>query len=210
MKTTLALLLSVLISSFALANDGGGGSSSGSSSGSHFGVSAGLAIPHPLGFGLDYVMSNGLVSFGLGTGSYSLKSSDVSVGIRHTELAARYHPFKGSFYAGALFGQQNLTGEQTQSISGQSVTVKVDIKTMYATPHVGWMWGIDGGGVFASMEFGYQLPLSASTDFTTDAPSIVQSTPEYVTLDKDVRDVGDKIGKTGLPFMTLLKIGWLF
>lgn len=177
---------------------------------SYFGFNLGLGIPYVMGYGLDYVMPNKYLSFGLGGGGYSFKSSDVSIGIRQMQLAARFHPFQGSFYLGALYGQQNLTGEQTQTISGQSVTVKVDIKSMYLTPHVGWMWGIADGGLFASMEFGYQVPMSSSTDFSTTAPTAVQSTAEYIKLDADVRDAGNKIGKTSIPFLTLIKLGWLF
>ena len=176
----------------------------------YFGLHGALGFPHPVSAGLNYVHSSKLFSAELSAGAYNATISDVKVGISNTEIALRYHPFAGSFYVGALAGNQKITAEKTEVISAVSVDAKVEVKSNYITPHLGWMWGMSDGGFFASMELGYQSPSSVKTDFTNNAPTAVQSTQEYLDLEKEVKDECDKFGKIGLPHVVLLKLGWLF
>lgn len=175
-----------------------------------FGVHAALGVPHPLNFGLNYVMPSHLLSFAVAAGSFNATSSDVELGIGNSEIALRWHPFYGSFYVGALYGQQNIKAKKTEVIQAQSVTAEVEVKSNYLTPHVGWMWGAENGGFFASMDIGYQMPSNVTTTFTSNADPAVQATQDYADLSKDVRDGGDKIGNTALPYWSMVKVGWLF
>ncbi len=175
-----------------------------------FGLHAALSVPHPLSAGLDYVHSSRYFSLGVGAGSFGLKISDTDVSIKNTEFALRWHPFAGSFYVGALLGNQNITAEKTEIIQGQTIIGKAEVKSSYITPNVGWMWGMDNGGFFASMELGFQSPSNVKTDFTSNADATIQLQPEYQDLRKDVIKQGDDIGNKGLPHIVLIKVGWLF
>lgn len=187
---------------------------SGDSSSHLFGVHAALGVPHPLSYGLNYVHSSHFFSAELSTGAFGLTASDVKVKMNNTELALRWHPFAGSFYLGAIYGNQKITAEKTEVITvatvPQTVNAKVEVKSNYLSPHFGWMWGNTASGFFASMEFGYQSPSGVTTDFSTDANALAQAQPEYATLEKDVKKQGNDIGNMGLPHIVLLKIGWLF
>lgn len=175
-----------------------------------FGAHAALSVPHPLTLGLDYVHSSRFFSMGAATGQFGLTVSDVKVNIKNTELALRYHPWAGSFYIGAIYGNQNVTAEKTEVIQGQSITGKADVKSNYITPNVGWLWGAQNSGFFMSMELGFQSPSNVKTEFSSNADVFIQAQPEYKELEKDVIKQGDDLGNMGLPHLVLMKIGWLF
>lgn len=181
------------------------------SSSSHlFGLHAALGAPHPVSVGLNYVHPAKYFSAELNFGAFSVKSDDVEVKLGNTEVGLRYHPWAGSFYLGALLGTQSLSGEKTEIVNTtEKVTAKVDVKSTYVSPHIGWLWGNDGG-FFFSMDVGYQAPMSSSVDFSSNASALAQATPDYQKLDKDVRDAGKTLGEMGLPLITLIKVGWLF
>lgn len=176
----------------------------------YFGLSAGVGLPHPLNVGLEYVHSSKLFSVGASTGSFSHTQDGAKLGIGNSDLALRWHPFRGSFYLGALFGEQKITGEKTEVISSQSITAEVEVTSAYSTPVLGWMWGAGNGGFYASMEFGYQSPSGVKSKLVTNADSIIRATPEYADLEKDVTDAANDIGNMSLPHVVLLKLGWLF
>lgn len=176
----------------------------------YFGLSGTVGLPHPLSVGLEYIHSSKIFSVGLGAGSFSIKQDGADLGIGHSDVALRWHPFMGSFYVGALLGQQKIVGKKTETISGQSITAEIEIKSGFTTPVLGWMWGSSNGGFFAGMELGYQSPSGVKSTLTTNADSTIQATQEYKDLEKDARDAADKIGNTSLPHLALLKIGWLF
>lgn len=182
-----------------------------SSSGENlFGVHAALGFPHPLSVGVDYVAPSRLFSAGLEAGSYSGKYNDIRAKIDNVEVALRYHPFAGSFFLGALAGTQKVHGEEPVDYAGQTATARADVKGNYVTPHVGWLWGIDHPGFFASFELGYQISSGVTTDVSSDADPIVQATPDYQNAAADVKDKAEKVGKMGLPYVGLFKFGWLF
>lgn len=176
----------------------------------YFGLHASIGFPHPINYGLNYVHSSGFFSAEISTGNFSITMSDVKLKIDNTEIGARWHPFAGSFYLGALVGSQKITGSKTERVSGFDAEATVDIKSSYITPHLGWMWGVADGGFFMSMDFGFQTNSGVTSDLTSNAPPAVQAQQDYIDLAKDVKDNGEKIGKQSLPAITLLKIGWLF
>lgn len=176
----------------------------------YFGLHGALGLPHPLTYGLNYVHPSQIFSAELSMGAYSMTVDGVAVKMDNTEVGLRWHPFTGSFYVGALLGQRKIVGEKTEVISGQSITATIDVKSSYAAPHVGWMWGMDDGGFFVSMDLGVVSPSGATSTVASNADAIIQATQEYQDLKKDVEDQGKKIGETTLPLWTLLKIGYLF
>ena len=183
-------------------------------SGHLFGLHGSLGLPHPINFGLNYVHSSRVWSAEFSTGSFRQTISDAKIGIDNTEIALRWHPFAGSFFVGALYGQQKVTASMTDDIVSGMITYNVtatgEVKSNYVTPHLGWMWGHDDGGFFATFELGYQSPSNVKVSVTSDAPSAAQALPEYQELEDDAQSDAEKYGKMSLPYLALLKIGWLF
>ena len=179
-----------------------------------FGLHAGLGLPHPLNYGLNYVHTSRLFSAELSTGSYSATVSDVKAKIENSEIALRWHPWAGSFFLGTLLGTQKISGERTASytVLGTTYTgtAKVEIKSGYVTPHLGWMWGGQNTGFFYNFEFGVQFPTNPTTDVSSDVPVQAQLDPDYIKNKQDVQDQAEKIGKSVFPYIALIKIGYLF
>lgn len=177
----------------------------------HFGFHGSVEIPHPLNYGLNYVHSSGLFSAEFSMGTYKQKIQDVDAKLENMEIGLRWHPWKGSFFLGMLLGQHTVTATKTESVTGVgSVTGTAKVKADYLTPHIGWMWGMEGGGFFGGFEIGYQSPMNAKVEYNDNAPAGATLIPDYNKFRKDVQDEGEKYGKLGLPYLALLKIGWLF
>lgn len=189
--------------------------SSASSGGNHmFGPSFILGVPHPIQLGVDYVHPSSMFSAGLSLGAYNMKVTDADAKLTNSEIALRYHPFAGSFFVGASLGNHKVTVEKTDEIdvggTPEEVTGKIELKANYIKPHIGWMKGASDGGFYYSFEIGLVSPSGVKTDFTSDADAIVQADPDYEEFEKDLEDDGNKIGKQSLPYLALIKVGWLF
>lgn len=181
------------------------------SSGSHlFGLHAAVGLPHPLSAGLNYVHSSKIFSVEANVGSYKMTVDDVDAKLSNMEVGVRWHPFMGSFFLGALFGNHTIDAEKTEVINGQSITAKAQVKSSYLSPHFGWMWGMASSGFFMSMDFGVMNPSGATATFESNADAAIQATSDYQKLETDVVDQGEKLGKQSLPMWTMLKLGWLF
>ncbi len=177
----------------------------------HFGLHGSLGVPHPLNYGLNYIHSSGLFSAEFSMGSFKHKIQDVDAKLENMEIGLRWHPWRGSFFVGMLLGQHTVTATKTETVTGiGSVTGTAKVKADYLTPHVGWMWGMEGGGFFGGFEIGYQSPMNAKVEYNDNAPAGATLFSEYNEFRKDVQDQGEKYGKMGLPYLALLKIGWLF
>lgn len=177
----------------------------------YFGVHAAAGLPHPVSFGLNYLHSSGMFSAELNTGSFNMKADDVSIGMNHMQVGLRWHPFMGAFFVGANVGQRSINGEKTETINTIPVTAKVEVKSNYVMPQLGWMWGAQNGGFFMALEFGFLSPSGVETTLTTNVndPMVIND-PEYRKLEEDVKKAGNDLGNIGLPSLSLLKLGWLF
>lgn len=139
----------------------------------------------------------------------TLTFSAVSVGISTLTGAVRVFPFKGSFFLGTHVGNRSVEASKTDDVSGTPVTLTADVSSLILTPHLGWRWG-GTTGIFIGMEFGWQLSLSNTVKLSTDPASVSSSDPEFQELERQVNDQADKLGKSGLPYIALLQIGYLF
>jgi hypothetical protein len=183
-----------------------------------FGPSVSFGLPHPVSYGLN-VQYGKLAGFGVEFGSYSNKSSDVEVEMRHLDLRGQWHPFSGSFFLGAAYGDQNIALKSEQSIKVGTLAIpteiSLDVKTTYLTPHLGWM-AIWNSGLLLGFELGYQAALSSSADRinvsgpSPQATAAAKATTEYQKAEADVLDQAKKLGDQGLPYVTFLKAGWMF
>lgn len=207
--------------------------SSDSSEGHLFGFHGDINIPHILNYGLDYWHSSKYFSVAINGGGYSVnnvaKSTDLPNGanikITNQEAVIRYHPFAGAFYLGAGFGKHEVTLDANRTVSittpiagSADVAISDKVKANYLLPHIGWLWKTSFGLTFG-MDLGYLSPSGSSVDLTTQisnisngaiTPADVEATTEYKNARQEVIDNSEKFGKMGLPYWTVLRIGYLF
>jgi hypothetical protein len=168
---------------------------------------------------VDYVPPMNNFSFSLDFGGFSHSQTDVKLGLSHVDAVARYHLFGGSFFLGLRVGQQKIKAEATETkvYNGFNLSPKatLDVKTNYMTPHIGWQ--ANSGGFFISTDFGAQVPSGSSTDLTVDygganaaTIAVIDADADFIKAKQDAIDAGDKIGKTTLPFWTMIRIGYYF
>jgi hypothetical protein len=200
-----------------------------------FGFHVDANVPHFVNYGLDYWHSSRWFSVSANLGGGSVPSSTLktfikdvdepSLKISNQEAVARLHPFMGAFYLGMTFGRHVIeaTGNKTVSVTvpapGSATFRLTDkITSNYLTPHVGWMWKYDIG-LTLGFDIGYMAQSGASVDLKEEpmgplpfgtSMSDYQSTPEYQQARKDVVDASEQIGKKGIPYLALFRIGYMF
>jgi len=135
--------------------------------------------------------------------------SQVQMKLTGWDARFKIYPFRSSFFLGVAYGSQTFTGSMTQSISGISTTGTVVQDNTFITPHIGWNWIWDSG-FFMGADIGVQLSMGQTNTFTSDATALVKTTAQYTALQKSVLDKADLLGKTPLPLLTLLKVGYFF
>lgn len=178
------------------------------------GPTVGIALPHPVNVGLEGRYLD-LFGFAFDYGFLpQVTVSSVQAKINAYDARLRWFPFRGSFFIGAAYGKQKLSGSksQTVNVSGVSVpaTVGMDIDTTYIAPQLGWRWEWESGFV-VGIDFGWQFVTTSGSTLTTNITDpTITSLPDYQKIVSDVNDVGNKIGKQGLPNITLLQFGYMF
>jgi hypothetical protein len=141
------------------------------------------------------------------------------------DIRGRWHPFGGALFLGVALGTQKFAGSANQSVNVSvagtpvAVPLKVDIavKSIYIAPHIGWLWWFNPG-FFLGLELGAQIPISPSTDITVTATdssqsalvTLAQQTADYQSLENNVKDVANKAANQAIPYLTLLRVGYLF
>jgi hypothetical protein len=188
----------------------------GKTSWGQLGLTGSLALPHVIEYGLDYLSPGKMLSSSFVIGGYKFKAGDVSAGISSYDLRGRWHPFMGSFFLGLAYGTQKISVEAKDTVNTFETIVKLDIKSAYLMPHIGWLAVWDSGFTLG-FDLGMIMPSGVSTTLSTDIPSATASqkdavvtSSDYLKLKKDAESSGDKLGKTSIPYITLLKIGWMF
>lgn len=123
---------------------------------------------------------------------------DVKIGWTDPSVALKLYPFAGRFYVGAAYGQRDFRAKARDDVTG--LDGKATVETRYLAPQLGWnvVWA---SGFFLQWDLGYQIVLSHSVKL--DIPA--GADPE---TQQDIDDAAEKIGKTGLPVVGLLRLGW--
>jgi hypothetical protein len=183
-----------------------------------------VGIPHPFSLSVD-LRIDGEWSVGLALGGLAVSprrakgSTRMSIG--GLDLRGRWHPWRGAFFLGAMLGGQTLSGSTTNvyDVSGQDVsaTITLDVKSAYFTPHLGWMW-IKESGFTIGVELGWQVPSNPRSLFgvSVDDPALaayldqVKATQEYKDFVKDIEDRTRPLGLLSFPYVTVLRVGWVF
>lgn len=187
-----------------------------------------LDIPHLVSTSLDATY-NRTFGFSISASNFYRKfdTSEVKraeVELRSFDVRFRWFPWQGSFFVGASYGKQaiGIKGKKdlTLNFQGSSLTVPTHLKytldSTYFTPHLGWFATWDSGFTMG-FEIGAQIPTSTKSELKvafdnvgTTAENEVKGSTEYKDAKKDVEDTGETLGKKVLPYINLIRIGWLF
>lgn len=184
--------------------------SSSPSSSSAFEVHAQLGIPFGIGGGVDYISENRAWSAGVFGNSASGTADKVDYKVTQGGITGRWHPFSGSFFLGSSYGTQTVALTSTEAINGVQAKVDFTVKNQFLTPLVGWIW-ITDFGLTLGFELGAQIQLGATSEIKTNVTQeSILTHPDYLTAEQDAKDAGDKFGKSTLPHLTLLRLGYAF
>lgn len=181
-----------------------------------------LGIPHPLSYGVDFLYG-GRFGGSFSLGSVTTKGNGTSLSLSHWDARMRWFPWRSAFFAGAAFGSQKATGEVSKDgVDGGAAgkfdaTMSLTVKTTYVTPHVGWDFIWDSGFV-VGFDAGVQVPVGNKGEFSTkfdgnltaEQTAQLKASEDHQKLQDEADDVAKKIGKTVLPYLTLVRVGWLF
>jgi hypothetical protein len=112
-------------------------------------------------------------------------------------LALKVYPWKRAFFVGAALGRRSF---QAKVKDDAGVEASAKVESTYLAPEIGWnvVWQ---SGFFLSFDLGYQLVLGHTERLTIPGAMDADTA-------KDVRDVTRDVGKTGLPVLGLLRLGW--
>lgn len=174
------------------------------------GPTVAVSFPRVTEYALEYKTGSGLFSTALISGGFSFKpESTTSASFSNFELRGRWHPFYGSFFLGLGMGSQSIKVQATDTINSTNVVLDLDITSTYMVPHIGWL-SVYSFGLTFGFDVGMIVPSGVKSKLSSNAPTIVKSTSDYQKMEDDILASGDKLGKVSIPYMTLLKVGWLF
>ena len=186
-----------------------------------------LSFPYFVSPSLEWKVGK---SFSAGLSSGNLKISKdlgtsfdrVELNVKSRDVRFRYHPFRGDFFVGLALGTLDLkvkgkkktNAEVDNQTTSGIVTSQSQIKSHFLTPHLGWLTVYESGFCFG-FELGYHFPYQSSSSYSAIAqdPSLesqLKSSSEFQEQKKDLEGIVKKLGKTAVPYVNLLRIGWLF
>lgn len=187
-----------------------------------FGLSAGVTHPLELTLekkyqsGWDLVLGGGWLSIPYTVGSYPIQMTTMNFDVR-----ARWRPWRGVFFVGVMGGWQSFSASTTLPFSLNSesfdLAVKETVTGFYVTPHFGWLrtWS---SGFTLGCEIGWMFPfysqayLASSTNSSQGSAALdaALASSTYQDFTTQINSFANLIGKTSLPFLTVLHIGWMF
>jgi hypothetical protein len=182
-----------------------------------------LGLPHIFNYGLDLLYDRRF-GFGFSTGKATTTLVDpIKMQIANWDVRARWHPRTSPFFVGLACGEQRIVGRAEDTLSPRvgdvelrvQTQVQVTATTVYLTPHIGW-FELSAGGLTIGAEIGAQVPVGSRTSLEVafeDVPpsqvAALKRTKEYSDFEKKVDDARKLLGSTTLPYVTLLRLGWL-
>ena len=184
------------------------------------GILLGIGIPRPSGeiavkLG-DYIAVGGQYSM---LPEITFPGADAKVETSAIQGTLRVFPFGGSFYLGVGGGVQMLKASMGES----DLKAETDLSSPIVTPQVGWLWMWDSGftlGLSAGVQipFGNDPEVGASFNGIPIPPAgtpVPAGVPQEKAdkandLRSKVSDAAKLVGKTPLPQIDLIKIGFFF
>lgn len=188
-----------------------------------FGFTGALEFPHVINVGFD-TLTQKKYGVSLNYGNITRNVGGVDVGMRHADVRFRYHPWEGSFFGGIALGQHMLTGEKTKDVklsyagSDHLVPTKVKVKAQanYVAPHIGW-FAVWDPGFTIGMDIGWLVPMNATSSVDVSASNLpagaqqeLEKDAEYTKAKADVEDAAEGGAKKSLPFISMIRVGWMF
>lgn len=188
------------------------------------GPTASIGFPFLLNYSLDATWDKTIgMSFSGGRFQREL-DKETEIELFNWDVRARWFPFQGSFFLGAAYGNQGIVAKTKQDLKVKTAeveltvptTMRLELNTNYLTPHLGWFktWG---PGFTIGSEIGYQMPLSSKAELQTgfedvsaEAETTVKNSDEYKKAKKDLETSAEAFGKNAVPYLNLIRIGWLF
>jgi hypothetical protein len=187
------------------------------------GPTASLAFPHLLYYSLDATYAK-FIGLSLGGGRLGRKFNDTTeLEMRNWDIRVRWFPFSGSYFLGAAYGNQGVvlkTRTDLKNTQGElelkiPTDIRLEVTTKYLTPHMGWFATWESGFTLG-FEFGYQMALNSSADFDVVFQDVsptnratVENTAEFKKSKSDIEKTAELFGKTSIPYINLLRLGWL-
>jgi len=184
------------------------------------GLLIGLGIPRPSGeiavkLG-DYLAVGGQYSM---LPEISFPGVDAKLETSAIQGTLRVFPFGGSFYLGVGGGVQTLKASMTEG----DISATSDLSSPVVTPQLGWLWMWDSGFTLG-LSLGAQIPFGDDPEVTASfngvpVPPAGEPVPAGIPQDKadkandlrgKVKDAAKLVGKTPLPQIDLIKIGFFF
>ncbi len=185
-------------------------------------ISGVLGVPHPITLAYDYRINRTFsTGFSMGFFNYTYKyktGDDIRLSSENYDIRGRIHPFGAAFFIGVMLGTRKYQAEATRDIPLASgfnlpVTGTLTISSYYVTPHLGWFW-VSQRGFTIGVELGCQIPLDPSTNISIPVADTffpqVRETADYQALVSDINGPALQIGRTILPYLALLRLGWTF
>lgn len=168
-----------------------------------------VSLPRPISFGAEAKWID-LLGVSGGYGFFpELTLGEVKLKITGYDFRFKIYPFKKAFYVGIGYGKQTFSGSTTKDILSTATTITLSQENTFIAPQIGWNWIWDSG-IFLGMDLGVQLSMQRNTQVVSNASGAVTSTPDYQDMEKSLNDMGELIGKTPLPLLTFVKIGYFF
>ena len=171
-----------------------------------------LEVPHPAQLGVETRFLGGILGVSVHKGFMpGFNYQEYDVNLDNFDVGLKVYPFSGGLFLGLLKGSQDVEVSRNDTIQGQAVSYRVAVNSDYLTPHIGYEFRFTGG-LFLSMQLGWQISSNANTTITTsqDNNPTVTSTPEYQQQKQEAIDIGNNLGNQGLPSVGLLQMGWYF
>lgn len=188
------------------------------------GPTVSVGFPFLMNYGVDATWDK---TFGFGVGGGRFKrdiDATTQVELFNFDLRARWFPWQGSFFLGAAYGNQGIVGrvEKDLDVTTGNLTTKVpttarlELDNKYITPHLGWFatWDV---GFTLGFEIGMQIPMSSKAELQTAFKNVsaateemLKDTDDYKKMKKDVEDMAASYGEKAVPYVNLLRLGWLF
>ncbi len=188
------------------------------------GPTASVGFPFLLNYGVDAVW-NRTYGVGFSGGRFQRDIDDkTEIEIFNWDVRARWFPWQGSFFIGAAYGNQGIVGKATKDLTTTTgdvelkipTTVRLEIDNTYLTPHLGW-FAVWDSGFTLGFELGAQIPMSSKADLQSAFENVAASTEDtlkdtddYKKTKTDVEKAAESFGKKTVPYINLLRIGWLF
>lgn len=183
-----------------------------------------IGFPHVVNYGIDVLWEN-MIGFAIATGKTKVETfKPLSAEISNLDARLRWFPFKSSFFLGAAYGTQKVSANAVMNlkttIGGTVMKVptefEAEAETTYWTPHLGFfsIWDI---GLTIGFELGAQLAVKSHTELDVTFKNLsaaqeaeMKSSKVYLEQKEKTREALKKIASETIPYVTLIRVGYMF